>query len=160
MKFLCALIVVEDIKRSRHLYENVLGQTVKTDFGENICFEGDFALHQSKHFQSLINNRQVMKGANNFELCFEYNDLQDIADKIKDLGLELVHDIMEQPWKQQVFRFYDYDKNIIEVGEEMEHVAFRLSQQDYSLNEICKITYLPKEAVERVLTEYSRKEIS
>ena len=54
MKFICPLIVVDDIKKSRHLYEVILGQTVKMDFGENVTFEGDFAIHQRAHFQKLI----------------------------------------------------------------------------------------------------------
>lgn len=46
MKFMCPLVVVKDINRSRDFYENVLGQRVKYDYGENITFHGDFALHQ------------------------------------------------------------------------------------------------------------------
>ncbi len=46
MKFICSLIVVEDIERSRYLYESILGQSVKTDFGENVTFHGDFAIRQ------------------------------------------------------------------------------------------------------------------
>jgi len=36
MKFICPLVVVEDVKKSRFLYEKILGQTVKMDLGENI----------------------------------------------------------------------------------------------------------------------------
>jgi catechol 2,3-dioxygenase-like lactoylglutathione lyase family enzyme len=155
MKFIASLIVVEDIQRSRYFYEEVLGQTVKADFGENVTFEGDFAIHEKNHFQNLINNNPVIRKANNFELYFEHDDLSGILEKIKEIGLEFVHEIVEQPWKQKVIRFYDYDKNLIEIGERMEHVAFRLSKQGYSTDEICKITYLDKQAVENAIEEYS-----
>ena len=42
------------------------------------------------------------------------------------------------------------------IGERMEHVAYRLSKQDYSIDEICKITYLVKEVVLKSIDEYSQ----
>lgn len=155
MKFICPLIVVEDIKRSRHFYETILCQTVKMDFGENVTFEGGFSIHERKHFQSLINNRDITKKSNNFELYFEHEDLPSIVEKIKKIELEFVHEIVEQPWRQQVVRFYDFDKNMIEIGERMEHVAFRLSCQNISHEDICRITYLDKDAVKNAIKEYS-----
>lgn len=43
-KLLCSLIVVESIEKSRKFYEEVLGQKVEFDFGENISFAGGLAL--------------------------------------------------------------------------------------------------------------------
>ena len=156
MKFICPLIVVSDITRSRELFENVLEQTVIADFGENVTFKGDFSIHLKEHFQSLVGDVEIKEKANNFELCFEHDDLDEVVSRIKELGLEFVHEIVEQPWKQLVVRFYDYDKNMIEIGERMDHVAYRLSKQNYSIEEICKITYLAKESVEEAVKEYSK----
>ena len=156
MKFMCPLVVVKDINRSRDFYENVLGQTLKYDFGENITFVGDFALHQEDHFKSLINQARLIKKSNSFELYFEDDRLEDLLVRLKELNIEFLHGIIEQPWKQQVFRFYDYDKNLIEVGERMEHVAYRVYQQDYSIEEICKITYLDQKRVEMSIQEYNQ----
>lgn len=157
MKFICPLIVVEDIQKSRFLYEKILGQTVKVDFGENITFNGDFAIHQKDHFESLI-NKSVISKSNNFELYFEDDDLETIVDTLKGHNFEFVHEIVEQPWKQKVVRFYDYDKNIIEIGEHLEHVAYRLYKEKTPIEEICKITYLPKEIVLNSIEEYSNNE--
>jgi catechol 2,3-dioxygenase-like lactoylglutathione lyase family enzyme len=74
MKYICPLIVVDDIQRSRHFYEKVLGLTVKADFGENVTFEGDFAIHLKTHFQGLIDEKPITTGTNNFELYFEVNE--------------------------------------------------------------------------------------
>ena len=156
MKYICPLVVVNDIKKSREFYEKILGQVIKYDFGENITFAGDFAIHEKKHFQSLINNSEIKDRSNSFELYFEHDNLIEIVDKIKELGLEFVHEIIEQPWKQQVIRFYDYDKNLIEIGERLEHTAFRLSKENYSIEEVCKITYLDREKVEKAIEEYSK----
>ncbi len=157
MKFICSLIVVEDIKKSKFLYEQILGQTVKMDFGENITFNGDFAIHSKNHFATLINNYPILNKSNNFELYFEDDDLENIAIRLKEHGLEFVHEIVEQPWKQKVFRFYGYDKNIIEIGERMEHVAYRLSILKYSIEDICKITFLPEEIVKQSIDLYSKE---
>lgn len=116
MKYICPLIVVEDIHRSRFLYEKILKQKVKVDHGENVVFEGDFAIHQKTHFQSLI-NYPIKRYSNNFELYFEEENLGEIESTLKEYNFEFIHRIEEQPWKQKVLRFYDYDKNIIEIGE-------------------------------------------
>ncbi|MBT7993509.1 MAG: glyoxalase/bleomycin resistance/dioxygenase family protein, partial [Bacteroidetes bacterium] len=51
MKFICALVTVSDILVARNFYENILDQKVKFDFGENVTFHGDFALHLESHFK-------------------------------------------------------------------------------------------------------------
>jgi catechol 2,3-dioxygenase-like lactoylglutathione lyase family enzyme len=117
MKYICPLIVVEDINRSRYLYEEILKQKVKEDHGANIVFEGDFAIHQKEHFQSLIKNYPIKRYANSFELYFEEEHLEEIERTLGEHNFEFIHQIKEQPWKQRVLRFYDYDKNIVEIGE-------------------------------------------
>lgn len=51
MKYKCPLIVMHDIQVSRNFYENILGQKVKYDFGENIQFEDGFAIHLKEHYK-------------------------------------------------------------------------------------------------------------
>ncbi len=155
MKYICALIVVDDVKKSRHLFEDILGQAVTQDYGENVTFAGGFALHQKAHFEHLIGGRPVGKGANDFEIYFEHDNLEEIRDILKEKGLEFVHDIMEQPWRQKVLRFYDYDWHIIEIGESMEHLAWRLSREGLSTGEIIKTTYLDEATVINSIRKYS-----
>jgi catechol 2,3-dioxygenase-like lactoylglutathione lyase family enzyme len=153
MKFICPLIVVNDIIKARYFYETILGQIIKADYGQNISFQGDFSLHEKEHYQTLIGNHPVRTQSNSFELYFEENDLQELQEKLIEHKVEFLHRIREQPWKQRVMRFYDYDRNIIEVGETLEYTAFRLSKEGFTIDEICKITYLTKELV----TESIRK---
>jgi hypothetical protein len=155
MKYVCSLIVVEDVSKSKYLYETILGQSVKSDFGENVTFHGDFAIHQKSHFQNLINQNQISLKSNNFELYFETDELETITNKLKEIEIEFIHEIVEQPWRQQVVRFYDYDFNIIEIGERMEHVAYRLFQEGKSIGDISKITYLHEDIVRTSVEEYS-----
>ncbi len=117
MKFICALITVEDIERSKAFYQDVLNQKIKFDFGENVFFEGDFAIHLKSHFQNLIEGKEIKSYSNAFELYFETDYLDDIENKLLINNVEFIHKTREQPWKQKVLRFYDPDGNIIEIGE-------------------------------------------
>lgn len=155
MKYMAALVVVKSVDKSRKLFEDVLGLKVMADYGQNITFEGGFALHEEEHFKMLVDGRQVTKQSNSFELYFEEDDIQGIYDKIVSHGLELVHELREQPWRQLVFRFYDYDMNIIEIGESLEHVAYRLSTEGLSIQEISRLTYIDEQAVEQCIKKYS-----
>jgi catechol 2,3-dioxygenase-like lactoylglutathione lyase family enzyme len=156
MKFICSLIVVEDVAKARSLYETVLKQKVVADFGENVAFQG-FAIHKRDHYRALINDKPIVPGSNAFELYFEEDDLEKLDQELKAGGFAFVHDLREQPWKQKVLRFYDYDKNIIEVGERLEHTAYRLSREGYALEDISRITYLPPEKVREAIEEYAAK---
>jgi len=121
MKYICPLIVVKDIAVSRNFYENILGQKIKYDYGENIVFEGDFSIHLQEHFQALLGNelQLIQKKANSFELYFETDELDNMVKKLKDNQIEFIHEIKKQPWGQRVARFYDPDYHLIEMGELM-----------------------------------------
>jgi catechol 2,3-dioxygenase-like lactoylglutathione lyase family enzyme len=153
IKFVAPLITVSDIKKSRNFYETILEQKVESDYGENISF-GGFAIHSRPHFKMLINNKDIIVGANNFELYFEYDNVEQIVEKLKLEKVEFVHELREQPWKQLVVRFYDLDKNIIEIGESMEHLIFRLHQQNHSTNEIAEMTGLNKEFIDNLTNNF------
>lgn len=155
MKFMCSLILVEDIKKARFFYEEILGQTVKEDYGENVVFNGDFAIHLKDHYEKLIGEKVISLRSNNFELYFEDDNLDDIVKILKKHDIEFIHEIREQPWQQQVIRFYDYDYNIIEVGEKLEHTAFRLYKKGVKIDEICNITYLSNEDIQKAIKDYS-----
>lgn len=146
MKYICALITVSDIHKSRFFYENILKQEVETDFGENIGFKGGFAIHLETHFESLI-NKKIVQGQNNFELYFEDDDLESIVETLKNNSVEFVHELREQPWKQQVVRFYDPDKHVIEIGESMKHLVSRLKNSGLDAQNIANTTSLPVEYV-------------
>jgi len=158
MKYICSLITVADIAKARYFYENILGQKVKFNFGENVTFEGDFAIHLKSHYQKLIDNREIQTGSNNFELYFEFDDIKQIEKKLIDNNIEFIHQTREQPWRQRVIRFYDLDRNIIEVGESMEFLAYRLFKEGKTITEISKIITLPIDFVKSSIQKLELKE--
>ena len=159
MKYVCSLIVVDNIAKSRNLYEKLLGCNVISDFGENVAFEGSFAIHQKEHFQTLIGNKPILVKSNSCELYFEDDEILKTEKIIEENGFEFIHKTREQPWKQRVMRFYDYDKNIIEIGESMEYVAYRLSIDNISIEDISKITYLPIQKINNAINDYKEKKV-
>ncbi len=153
MKFICPLITVSDIKRSREFYENLLGQKVKYDFGENVTYEGDFAIHLKSHFRELIDNKEVKSGGNDFELYFEFDEVEQLAEKLKVNHVKFVHEVREQPWRQKVFRFYDPDEHIIEVGESIAFLINRLHKEGLMVEKISAITNIPVEFVKQSIED-------
>jgi extradiol dioxygenase family protein len=153
MKYVSSLILVNDISVSRYFYEHILKQKVKYDFGENIIFIGDFAIHHKKYFQKLLENKvdPILSRSNNFELYFECEDIDETYDELMKQKIEFIHEIKQQPWQQKVIRFYDPDFNIIELGETMEAVVLRLHKNKISEEEISKQTSWPIDIVRNII---------
>lgn len=137
MSFVSSILVVEDIPRSRMLYESILHLKVIADFWiYNVAFEGGLSLYRKAFFQELIDDQVHLEKHHNVVLYFEVDDLEALEKEISEHGFEFLHNIKEQPWKQRNFRFYDYDEHFIEVGEKMDVVISRLQQAGHSKEEI------------------------
>ena len=152
MQYICPLLAVENLDTSKKFYQEVLNQNIKYDLGKNVTFEGDFAIHEESHFKELIDDKNIEKGSNNFELYFESDDLDNLIAKLEAIEVEFVHNMKEQPWRQRVIRFYDPDKHIIEVGETMQHLCSRLRSEGMNEEEVQQTTGLPMEFIEFVFS--------
>ena len=117
MKLKNPMLVVTDIDKSVEFYKKVFGLHVIMDFGANKTLTGGLALQTSETYKEF--------GGNNFEVYFEEDDFDKFADRLKEYDIEYVHPIIEHSWGQRVVRFYDPDKHIIEVGENMKIVCRR-----------------------------------
>ncbi len=158
MKYIGPILLVENIERSREFYEKTLKQKVKYDFGVNVSFEGDFAIHLKDHFEEIAklkDSHSILFGSNSFDLCFETEKIDEIYNELKNIRAEFLHEIEEQPWGQRVIRFYDPDKHIVEIGETMDGVVIRLYKQGLSFEEIVGKTAMPKEFVEATIKNRS-----
>ena len=154
MTFVSSIIVVEDVLRSRKLYENVFHLKINDDFGiNNVGFEGGLSLYRKAFFQELIGSEVSLDKHHNAVLYFEVENLEELEQEITKLGFEFLHKIREQPWKQRTFRFYDYDNHILEIAERMDIVIYRLQQNGNSVEEIAKLTGY---SVEQVLQELEK----
>jgi catechol 2,3-dioxygenase-like lactoylglutathione lyase family enzyme len=155
IQFQSSVIFVRDIQLSRTFYEDLLKQKVAIDFGVNIGFEAGFAIWQVDHAHQIIFGSSGTAGnplgCRNVELCFEADDLDALQAQAQQAGVRFVHPLLEQPWGQRVFRIYDPDGHMIELGEPMTVVILRLFSEGLSAQETAQKTGMPLKMVEQTL---------
>lgn len=117
MKIKNPMLIVTDIDKSVEFYKKVLGLRVIMDFGVNKTLTGGLALQSLESWQEFIETDDVVFGGNSSEVYFEEENFDIFTDKLKKCAVEYVHPVKEHSWGQRVVRFYDPDKHIIEVGE-------------------------------------------
>jgi len=127
MKYMGTLIVVKNIEQSKKFYHDLLEQEVIEDFGANVVLTGGFSLQTTESWQSFIHGQadEIAYGNNDAELYFEEDHLDSFIERLLDYKVEFVHPLQEHSWGQRGIRFYDLDKHIIEVGENMAIVVKR-----------------------------------
>lgn len=154
MKFLNPVIVVSNMEKAKQFYSEVLGLEVVVDFGANVTLTGGIALQTKDTWSNFIGkqNSEIFFGGNVAELYFEEDDFDDFIQKMDDISdINYVHPIVEHSWGQRVVRFYDPDKHIIEVGENMIMVVKRFLNSGLSIKEIATRMDVSVEYVESCL---------
>ena len=153
-KFICSLIFVKDVNRSKDFYQNVLRQKIEWDFGRNVSFECGLSLWDGAYAHEITGLTQLSTdawGKQNLELYFETEDLDREYEFLTKNDVLFVHPIIDQPWGQRCFRIYDRDHHIIEFGEPMPLVIRRYHDEGMSIEDIKKKTFMPIEAILSIL---------
>ncbi len=125
MKFKNPMLVVADMGKAVEFYKKVLGLHVIMDFGANKTLTGGLCLQTLETWKEFIGTNEISFGCNDAEIYFEEDDFDKLAEKLKKFDIEYVHPVKEHSWGQRVVRFYDPDRHIIEVGENMKTVCRR-----------------------------------
>ncbi|YCI03325.1 glyoxalase/bleomycin resistance/extradiol dioxygenase family protein [Ensifer sp. D2-11] len=98
MRFVNPIPFVRDIQRSKAFYRDVIALKVLEDFGSFVLFETGFSIHEGTAIEKTVWGKAFDTnepyGCGNLLLYFEHEDVG-----------------------QRVFRFYDPDRHVIEVGE-------------------------------------------
>ncbi|MEM9631519.1 MAG: VOC family protein [Pseudomonadota bacterium] len=120
MRFVNPLPFVKDIETSKKFYTSTLGLSVLEDHGNFVMFESGFAIHDGAElFRTVFGVEETSAtpyGRANLVLYFEDADIDKTFNRISP-RVDLIHDIRKEPWGQRVFRFFDPDKHVVEVGE-------------------------------------------
>lgn len=151
MKFQGPMLVVNDIEKSQKFYKEVLGLKKILDYGANVTLTGGFSLQTKESWLEFIHkdDSSVLFGGNNFEIYFEEDDFDDFIQRISKLDyIEYVHPVCEHSWGQRGVRFYDPDKHIIEVGENLKSVCKRFLNSGLTIEEVAQRMGVPIEFVE------------
>lgn len=151
MRFVSPLLAVKDLAASKKFYEDVLGQQVTLDLGDNVSFDG-FAIQRNYEGLVGVNSFRVGPAANDHELYFEEADFEAFITRLDSFtDIRYLHRAKEYPWGQRVVRLYDPDGHIIEVGESMESVFGRFKSQGMSVEEVAERTMHPAEYVRQCI---------
>lgn len=153
IQLLSSVIFVKDMPASRRFYENLLGRQVLMDHGPNVGYVGGLALWQVDHAHEIMFGRTCAAdklGQDNFELYFETSELEAVHTQMIQAGVPLVHPLIEQPWGQRVFRVYDPDGHIVEIGEPMDAVIARFLRQGLTVAQVAQRTSMPVEIVQQM----------
>lgn len=148
MKFKNPLIVVTDMQKSVEFYKKVLGLRVITDFGANKTLTGGVALQTEDTWQDFIDGKDINYSSNNFELYFEEDDFDGFLEKLDSMEIDYVHPVKEHHWGQRVVRFYDPDKHIIEVGENIKTVCRRFLSSGMTDEQVAERMDVPIKFIE------------
>ena len=143
MQYKGPMLVVNDIDKSVEFYENILGMSVILDFGANKTLTGGLALQTAETYKDFIDGRALCFGGNDFELYFEEDDFDNFISRLKSLEIEYVHPVKEHAWGQRVVRFYDPDKHIVEVGENLKSVCRRFLESGMTPEQTAKRMDVP-----------------
>ena len=148
------LIAVSDMEQSKRFYHDVLGLEVITDFGANAVLTGGIALQTKDSWSVFIQKQdsEISFGGNAAELYFEEDDFDRFIEKLNSLqDIQYVHPVTEHPWGQRVVRFYDPDKHIIEVGENIIMVTRRFLSSGLSIEKTAERMGVPVDYVRSCL---------
>lgn len=119
--FYNTIVFVKDIERSKKFYTEVIGLKVVNDFQTIVFFENHFTIHNGNNLLKTVYKRDSFfnfkKGKNNIEIYFETDNIDESYKKILESKVTVIHPIEKQTWGQHVFRFYDPDKHLVEIGE-------------------------------------------
>lgn len=127
MKFKNPLLVVSDMDISVKFYKEVLGLHKIMDFGANVTLTGEVCLQTKETWAEFIGVSADELGwcGKVSEMYFEEDDFDTFSEKLSRMDINYVHPVKEHAWGQRVVRFYDPDRHIIEVGENMKAVCKR-----------------------------------
>lgn len=147
MKFKNPMLVVTDIDKSVAFYKEVFGLRVITDFGANKTLTGGLALQTAELYKAFIHASEISFGGNDFELYFEEDDFDQFVSRLKECDISYVHSVKEHAWGQRVVRFYDPDKHIIEVGENIKTVCKRFLDSGMTPQQVAERMDVPMKFV-------------
>ncbi|WMJ86873.1 VOC family protein [Anaerocolumna sp. MB42-C2] len=119
MRHADTIVLVEDINVSKEFYINVMGLEILYDWENMVIFKERFSIHQANKLKPEAEINKLLptgkQGRNNIDIYFETEDIEEEYNKILQKNVKVIHGIIELPW-QKIFRIYDPDNHIIEIG--------------------------------------------
>ena len=148
------VLFVEDVERSKKFYTEVMGEEIELDLGKNVGFKNGLAIWEGEYGRNVIfgdSSGGDYSSKKMLEIYYETEDMAETYEILKSAGVEFVHEVVEQPWRQLTVRFLDPDGHMIEVGERMDVCIGRLAASGETPEMIAESTTMPVEIVKAIL---------
>lgn len=154
--FHSTVLFVADVEASKKFYTEVMGEEIELDLGPNVGFKSALAIWDGKYGRNVIFGDEDSGDADfatkrMAELYYETQDMEKTLEVLKNAGVEFVHGVVEQPWRQLSVRILDPDGHMIEVGERMDVCVKRLEASGMSAEEVAESTTMPPDVVRYLL---------
>ena len=121
--FYNTIVFVQNIKVSKHFYEKIIGLKVEQEYETIVFFENHFVIHDAAAIFSTVYGQKLLtnkkQGQNNLLIYFETDNIHASYQDMVNNEVQIIHPVVKQEWRQLVFRFYDPDHHIVEIGEAM-----------------------------------------
>ena len=121
--FYNTIVFVKDINVSKAFYSCIIGLKIELEYETVVFFENHFVIHDYSNIMSNIfggNDQPFEKQGNqNLLIYFETDDIEKSFDQMVQNNITIINPVKQQEWGQKVFRIYDPDNHIIEIGEAM-----------------------------------------
>lgn len=119
VRFHTAIIFTRDIEASKAFYHGLLGLKIMQDSGSFALLEGGLGLHKADVFYGYLEKpyHGEAMGKDNLDLYFTTNGLEEAEQRLKQAGVRFIHGIRAYPWGETLFRVYDPDGYIVEIGD-------------------------------------------
>lgn len=120
--FVNTIVFVKDLEKSKAFYSKVLMQNILNDFNTIVFLENHLVLHQAQSiihtvFKQESKEALLDQGKRNLLIYFESDDIEGMLARVSEAGAQIIHGVERQAWGQNVFRFFDPDGHIVEIGE-------------------------------------------
>jgi catechol 2,3-dioxygenase-like lactoylglutathione lyase family enzyme len=146
------VLFVADIERARSMYRDVLEQEISAEGATEVVFSSGLSLRKNA-YPPRPPREAGERGhiPHHMELHFETDDIDEVAGRVLEADLELLHPVAENPRGQRFLRFFDSDSHLIEVGEQIECVVYREASAGIPAELIAQKTGLPAARVLSIL---------
>ncbi|WP_107942918.1 MULTISPECIES: VOC family protein [Metasolibacillus] len=123
MKYI--ILYVNDLEKTMHFYQNILGLSVKMQQGTYVEFDTgqttlSFNTRQSVNEEIGLEVPEALTASQTFEIGFVVEDVQATIETLRTQGVKVVKEPVVKPWGQTVAYVADPDGHYIEICTSME----------------------------------------
>jgi predicted enzyme related to lactoylglutathione lyase len=105
------------MEQARHFYKDILELEISKEFDTFILFQNGFSIHDGKIYASYIKEEFQKQQECHTVFYFSSTDIFKTQQRLRELNVTFIHEMIKQPWGEYCIRCYDPDFHVIEIGE-------------------------------------------